>query len=74
MKFEWDEASNRANIGKYALDFADAEEMFRGLRVVDPTPERITARGAGLESARFARASCIWSSRSLARIQFASSH
>ena len=36
MKFEWDEASNRANIRKHALDFADAEEMFRGLRVVDP--------------------------------------
>ena len=36
MKFEWDEARNRANIRKHALDFADAEEMFRGLRVVNP--------------------------------------
>lgn len=36
MKFEWDEARNRANIRKHALDFADAEERFHGLLVVDP--------------------------------------
>jgi hypothetical protein len=29
-KFEWNEAKNRANIQKHGLDFADAEEMFRG--------------------------------------------
>ena len=29
-KFEWDEAKNRANLRKHGLDFADAEEMFRG--------------------------------------------
>ena len=28
--FEWDEAKNRANLRKHGLDFADAEEMFRG--------------------------------------------
>jgi uncharacterized DUF497 family protein len=36
MKFEWDEAKNRANIQKHGLDFADAEEMFRGALIVDP--------------------------------------
>jgi uncharacterized DUF497 family protein len=33
--FEWDESKNRANIRKHGLDLADAEEMFRGLLVVD---------------------------------------
>jgi len=36
MKFEWNEAKNRANIRKHGLDLADAEEMFRGVLVVDP--------------------------------------
>jgi Ribonuclease toxin, BrnT, of type II toxin-antitoxin system len=36
MNFEWDEAKNRSNIRKHGLDFADAEEMFRGLLVVEP--------------------------------------
>jgi len=35
-RFEWDEAKNRANIRKHGLDFADAEEMFRGALIVDP--------------------------------------
>jgi uncharacterized DUF497 family protein len=35
MDFEWDEAKNRANIRKHGFDFADAEEMFRGVLVVD---------------------------------------
>jgi uncharacterized protein len=34
MKFEWDEAKNRANIRKHGFAFAEAEEMFRGLLVV----------------------------------------
>jgi uncharacterized protein len=29
MRFEWDEAKNRANIRKHGFDFAEAEEMFR---------------------------------------------
>jgi uncharacterized DUF497 family protein len=33
---EWDETKNRANIRKHGLDFTDAEEMFRGLLIVDP--------------------------------------
>ena len=33
---EWEEAKNRANIRKHGLDFVDAEEMFRGVLVVDP--------------------------------------
>jgi uncharacterized protein len=36
MRFEWDEAKNRANIRKHGFDFADAEEMFRGLLLVRP--------------------------------------
>jgi uncharacterized protein len=36
MTFEWDEAKNRANIRKHGYDFADAEEMFRGVLIVDP--------------------------------------
>jgi uncharacterized protein len=36
MNFEWNEAKNRSNIRKHGFDFADAEEMFRGLLVVQP--------------------------------------
>jgi len=36
MRFEWDEAKNRANIRKHGFDFADAEEMFRGVLLVSP--------------------------------------
>ena len=36
MKLEWDERKNRANRRKHGLDFADAEEMFRGVLVVEP--------------------------------------
>jgi uncharacterized DUF497 family protein len=36
MKFEWDEAKNRANIRKHGFDFADAAEMFHGPLVVEP--------------------------------------
>lgn len=36
MQFEWDEAKNRANIQKHGFDFADVEEMFRGLLVAEP--------------------------------------
>jgi uncharacterized protein len=32
---EWDEAKNRANIRKHGFDFADAEEIFSGVLVVD---------------------------------------
>jgi uncharacterized DUF497 family protein len=36
MNFEWDEAKNRSNIRKHGFGFTDAEEMFRGLLLVDP--------------------------------------
>ena len=36
MNFEWDEAKNRSNIRKHGFDFADAEEMFRGLLIIRP--------------------------------------
>ena len=35
-KFEWGEAKNRANLQKHGLDFADAEEMFRGGLFYEP--------------------------------------
>jgi uncharacterized DUF497 family protein len=33
--FVWDEAKNSANLRKHGFDFVDAEEMFRGVLVVD---------------------------------------
>ena len=33
MIFEWDEEKNRSNIRKHGFDFADAEEMFRGVLI-----------------------------------------
>jgi uncharacterized DUF497 family protein len=36
MTFEWDDAKNRANIRKHGFDFAEADEIFGGVLVVDP--------------------------------------
>jgi len=36
MVFEWDEAKNRANVRKHGLNFAQAEEMFRGFLLIRP--------------------------------------
>jgi uncharacterized protein len=36
MKFQWNPVKNRTNIRKHGFDFVDAEEMFRGVVVVDP--------------------------------------
>jgi uncharacterized DUF497 family protein len=36
MIVEWDAAKNLSNIQKHGFDFAEAEELFRGLLVVDP--------------------------------------
>ena len=36
MKFEWDDAKNRANIRKHGLHFAEAAEMFDGPLLVRP--------------------------------------
>jgi uncharacterized protein len=36
IRHEWNEAKNRAHIRKHGFDFADAEEMFRGILVVQP--------------------------------------
>jgi uncharacterized protein len=36
MTLEWSEAKNRSNIRKHGFDFADAEEMFRGVLLVRP--------------------------------------
>jgi uncharacterized DUF497 family protein len=35
MTIEWDEAKNHANLRKHGFDFADAEEMFRGVLIVN---------------------------------------
>jgi uncharacterized DUF497 family protein len=35
-RFEWDENKNRRNIRKHGFDFADAEEMFRGILLFSP--------------------------------------
>ena len=35
MKFEWDEAKNKANIQKHGYDFGEAEEIFRGVLIAD---------------------------------------
>jgi len=35
MNLEWDEAKNRTNMCKHGFDFADAEEMFRDLLIVE---------------------------------------
>jgi uncharacterized DUF497 family protein len=34
MRFEWDEAKNRANIRKHRIDFADIPQVFDGPMVV----------------------------------------
>ncbi|HEY6763277.1 MAG TPA: BrnT family toxin [Candidatus Sulfotelmatobacter sp.] len=34
--FEWDKRKNRQNLRKHGFDFADAEEMFRGILLVNP--------------------------------------
>ncbi len=36
MKFEWDEAKNRANIRKHGFDFAAADQMFAGVIITTP--------------------------------------
>jgi uncharacterized DUF497 family protein len=36
MTFEWDEAKNRANVRKHGFDFAESEELFGGVLVVEP--------------------------------------
>jgi len=36
MKFEWDEAKNRANIRKHGFDFEWAQQMFHGPLFVRP--------------------------------------
>jgi hypothetical protein len=36
MRFEWDEAKNRANIRKHGFNLADAAEMFDGPLLLRP--------------------------------------
>ena len=33
MKFEWDDSKNRRNFEKHGIDFEDAAELFRSMRV-----------------------------------------
>jgi hypothetical protein len=58
MNFEWDEARNRVNVRKHGFDFADAEEMFRGVLLIrsDPREDYGEERwiGIGMIQGRFA--------------------
>jgi uncharacterized DUF497 family protein len=36
MKFQWDETKNKINVRKHGFDFAEAEEIFRGVLAVEP--------------------------------------
>ena len=36
MAWEWDEGKNRSNIREHGFDFADAEEICRGLLLIRP--------------------------------------
>ena len=69
MRFEWDEAKNRANIRKHGFDFAEAEEMFRGVLLVRPD----TPRSDGLGSASFGGGLPLSRSLSSRKMPFASS-
>jgi uncharacterized protein len=59
MEFEWDETKNRANVRKHGFDFADAEEMFRGVLVVEPDTREAYGekrwRGIGTDSRAYNR-------------------
>lgn len=58
MKYEWDEAKNRANLRKHGLDFANAEEMFRGALLIRPDTDEGTGEerwvGIGMIQGRVA--------------------
>jgi uncharacterized DUF497 family protein len=73
MDFEWDEAKNRANLRKHGFDFADAEEKFRGVLVVetDAREDYGEKRWIGIGAIRGALRTLF--SRSASRIPFASS-
>ena len=47
MRFEWDEAKNRANLRKHGFHFADAAEMFDGPFLAAPILEKITEKSVG---------------------------
>jgi uncharacterized DUF497 family protein len=58
MNLEWDEAKNRSNIRKHEFDFADAEEMFRGVLLIRPDTREDYGEerwiGIGMIQGRFA--------------------
>jgi uncharacterized protein len=58
MNLEWDEAKNRSNIRKHGFDFADAEEMFRGVLLIRPDTREDYGEerwiGIGIIQGRFA--------------------
>ena len=58
MNLEWDEAKNRSNIRKHGFDFADAEEMFRGVLLIRPDTREDFGEerwiGIGIIQGRFA--------------------
>ncbi|MGC1373369.1 MAG: BrnT family toxin [Candidatus Sulfotelmatobacter sp.] len=74
MILEWDGAKNRANIRKHGFDFADAEEMFRALLIVEPdTREDYSEnRWAGLGMVRGRVAQVVFAERDLETIRIIS--
>lgn len=74
MKFEWDNAKNRANIRKHGLDFVDAEEMFRGVLVVGPDTraDYEERRWVGLGSIRGRTLQVVFAERDLETIRIIS--
>jgi uncharacterized protein len=74
MKFEWDNAKNRANIRKHGLDFVDAEEMFRGVLVVEPDTraDYEERRWVGLGSIRGRTLQVVFAERDLETIRIIS--
>ncbi|MDR3373933.1 MAG: BrnT family toxin [Ancalomicrobiaceae bacterium] len=53
--FEWDENKRKSNIEKHHIDFADATEIFYGLRVDLPAkhPSEIRRKATGLLDGHF---------------------
>jgi uncharacterized protein len=74
MYFEWDEAKNRANIRKHGYDFADAEELFRGVLVVEPDTRKEygESRWSGLGTVRGRVAQVVFSEPDAATVRIIS--
>jgi uncharacterized DUF497 family protein len=74
MTFEWDEAKNRSNIRKHGFDFAEAEELFRGVLVMEPDTREDYAekRWTGIGVVRGRVAQVVFAERDLETIRIIS--